>query len=331
MNPHENYSPRLNQRQDAGDLSELPVLKEAKDPLKNSVSADELAAIQQGKIDPSILQKPQPPPPVQIGVAQPQPGPDAVSYPGQPPQYGPNVAAPAVPTDAPPVVEGDSERAAKRINRLFGQREQFREERDAYASELQSLRNELAALRQSQQAPIPQSNTFGSGDVSPGPAAGPYVSRQDLLEALAAQTQALGSYLQNREAQSASRTEAEQHFPQVFQDPTLRSQVETIVRNDKYLSQDPDAFFRAAAMVAGAAGPQAGSGSGDLRPPPDVRRAAISPVGSSVPSGNQAPQEDLVAAYEQAKARALATQSLDDFAKARIIHRQLLAAQGIHQ
>lgn len=309
--------PENRPERDLIDFDSAKVLKPGRDPVANSVDATTAQAIREGRIQPDQVIQPTPDPVEAPEAAQPAP---------QPAQN------PAVPTQTPvdqaPVQPTDSDRVQRRINRLFGERQEAREERDQYAQEIADLRAQVARLSGTAQVPQPSpqptNDYFGAGQQQPQPAgAGDSLSRQELESLMARQTQYIQNLLTVRDAQASSRSEAEREFPDVFADASMRQTYEQVAPQ---FAQLPNGPYLAAALVRGVVDRGPTSEAGQV--PPEARKAQLSGVGASVPQGTGNPPDALVNAFESAFARAAQTQTMDDWTRAMELKKQLLAAQG---
>ena len=161
-----------------------------------------------------------------------------------------------------------------------------------------------------------QNSNFGPGQ--PGDPHAGYVSRAEINTLLARQQQEMAAHSALQQAHIVARLEAERDFPNVFNDPELRSAANEIWERDPYLRNDPRGPVKAAALAQAlsvGASPSAQNPAAVLQ-----RKAALSGVGPSIPSGSEASQQnDAAARYNQAMQRARYTQRIEDFSRARRI------------
>lgn len=298
------------------DLDAAPVLREGKPAVEGSLTPEQAAAYQRGDITPNNAPPPEPP------AQQHQTPATPVS------------TAPAVPTNqpagAPPVYPTDSERVQTRINKLYAQRRNAEELAEQQARRIEDLERRLNgfAVAQPSQVPGHQYEVYNPGAVNAGSQ-----SEQALTPDLIARVidQRMQVYEQRqanidavRNAQNASRAEAEGDFPDVFQSPNVRAVFDQILRSDPSLAQDPQGPYKAAAMARGFQDPLSAAGQSAS---PDARKQAIAGVGPSVAEGSQN-SGDLRTQYHQALALARQTGRDSDYVRAYQLQHQLTQAQG---
>jgi len=237
-----------------------------------------------------------------------------------------------VPQEAPPISPKDTPRVQDRINKLYGKMKSAEERAQDAETRLAEMMNRLEARYQNPQGPPSQQNPnfhhFGFPSAQPqsfeptpisshdaGIDQQPFVSRQELANLMAQQTQMLLAQNEAIQARTASQVEAEREYPDVYTNPELREATEQILRNDPYLRQDPKGPLKAAAMVRGM---YAGVFPSESGLPTTARKEAASSLGPSVPEGQSQP-DDRAARYQAALNRAAQTQRPEDFALARRI------------
>lgn len=304
--------PRLNQRMEVS-LDELPVMRK-------TVSA--VDRLRQAQMNPPPPQQ-QPAPSTPTTQPAPEPYANAQTAPHQPqaPNHGPPpvVGDDTVPTrpnqEPPPVQPDDSPRVQDRINKLYRQRQEAREDVQRLESMLTEQSRRLdAILAASQRTPQREPNqgsysSFGSSQDS-HPPAGDSVSRAELQQMLAAERQAFAAQAALTSAHSAARAEAVRDFPDLVNNQQLQQTAERIFQSEPAFRQDPMGPYKAAALARGmlyGSAPQGGPAQAGA----DVRKAAMS-VGPSIAEGSGQPTREQ--AYHAALARATQTQDPSDWA-----------------
>lgn len=311
------------------DPRNAPVIKEPRRPTDHLMTKEQVVMIQSQASangnaynDAVPLSQPLNPEPT---VPQPMVPPTS-----QPPT-APAVSAPTAPQ--PPVLPGDSQRVQDRINRLYGEKKTAEERVQELETRLSAMigrfepaQNPFNGFPSQLQPPAPPPpaafNPFESPGGGPPQPDGQYVSRSEMAALLQAQTQQLLRVQALGAAHSASRSEAQRDFPDVFAHPQLASVYERALSRD--FSGDPEGPYKAAMLARGAAfsvgGPPAQPGP---QVPTSARKEGLMGVGASVPEGSGA-TDDRAARYQAALARARQTGREEDVVTARLIQQGLL-------
>jgi hypothetical protein len=262
----------------------------------------------------------------------PQQAPQSGPLPPIPPpaqQTTPPVTQPAVPvTTGPEIRPTDPPRYQERLNQLYGNMKSAEERAASLENRVQELLTRLDA-RDNQPPAVPFTNQFGSyppppqqqqpnfepSQAQPQPNAGPFISRNELNAILAAERQVSAI----RQSHVVSRLEAERVFPDVFQNPELKSIADRIWDQDRALQADPRGPEKAALLARGIyytpGTPQPAAAPASAQ----VRKEAIGMVGPSVAQGNEQSPNDQAARFQAAMNIAIRTQRTEDFARARRI------------
>ena len=246
------------------------------------------------------------------------PAPTAAAPPPPPPAAAPPPAPPAPASPSLPFADSEP-RVSDRLNKLYGQRREAEEHSARLEAMLVEQNRRIDALIASQTSrpsdhPAPYTNQYSSSP-TPGTSvdAGQPLSRQDLQAILEQRDRAIFGALSVREQHDLAREEARRDYPEVFSNADLNAAATRIWNEDRYLRSDPHGPYKAAALAYGLLSRKLPSGAAS-----DAQKAAIAGVGISVASGNAAGPSQ-AQRYEQAMARARATQSDNDFILARKI------------
>lgn len=310
------------------------VIKHPRDPVAHSMTDAERESYQRGTYSPAGPEQTASPAAGSTftpGHSHAGPAPAASPHPAGPTTGGAPVA---VPTNGPPVQDGDSQRVQDRINRLYGRARSAEELNSQYESQISDLQSRLRSLETA--VPYQSQDTQFSGYTPHLPAghqpatADAPISRQELESLLTAQTQAFTAALNVQRAQDASRRELETRYPQLT-DPAVRHTAEQIWASDPAIQRDPRGPEKAALMAIGIHGTEAGVSGPALGASAEARKQAISAMGPSIASGSPAAgnaEPSAADRYRAALEHATKTQRLEDFAVARQLHAAAVQAQG---